>query len=1099
LGVLRIHLPALVGAALAGALALGCSTAVTPPPTSKMDAPVEAGSEAGPDRPADTTDGGTPEAGGDTAPDGGGGDATPDAAVPPVAQMVTSAGGTVTNLAGVVLDIPAGALAQPTMITIAPSATAPTGAAGPAFVFGPEGQQFAMPVALTLPFDPKNVPVGQVPAVFTAPAGSSNFQDLGGVVSDATHMQVGITHFSVFAVARKQPKLTGLQVSPADAQIALDSFAYFKATASYENNTTADVTAQVTWTSSNPAVATIAGDGLAIGQMPGTTLITAKLNGETGFTTLTVTSATLTGIHVTPTMPSIANGTTAQLTATGTYSDGSTQDVTDQVTWTSSMTAIATVSNGTGSHGRVSGLSPGTSVITAAIDDLNGTTTVTVTPATLVSLVISPPTATLNRGATQLYEAFAVYSDGATQDVTADVTWSSSNLNVVTVSNASGSVGLVSAVGVGQATVGASLNNVVATATVTVTAPPLVSVAITPALPIIATGTTQPLTATALFGDGSTIDVTSQVVWVSSNTAAATVANASGSAGIATGVAPGQSTVTATIGGVTGTTTLTVSAAVLVSIAVTPANPSIAKGTTQLLVATGVYSDNTTQDLTLQATWSSSNTTIATVSNASGSIGRATAVAIGWANIIATFSGKSGSTKLTVNTATLSSIAVTPTPVTVPNGTQVTFSVTGFYTDGSSQDHTADATFMTSDADVATVSNSAGSRGVATAAMAGSATITATYNGKAADAALTVSAAALVSLEVTPTHPSIAKGTTKDFVATGLYTDGTHQDITTQVTWSSSNTGVAPVSNAAGSNGRADGLAVGIATITATISGKSANTTLTVTAATLASIAVTPANPTVAKGTNTPLTAIGTYSDASTQDITATATWTSADTTAAAVSNAAGTKGLASGLELGSSIITASIGAVSGTTTLTVSAATLTSITVTPPNATAAAGLSVNFTATGTYSDGTFQPITDQVTWNSSAPGVATVSNAAGQEGKATGVVLGITVITATTGGISGSTTLTISSATLVSIAVTPATPSTTVAHDVALTATGTYSDGTTMNLTSEVTWSSTDTGVATVSNASGTRGTATGVSVGTSTVSATLGGVSGSQLLTVN
>lgn len=95
--------------------------------------------------------------------------------------------------------------------------------------------------------------------------------------------------------------------------------------------------------------------------------------------------------------------------------------------------------------------------------------------------------------------------------------------------------------------------------------------------------------------------------------------------------------------------------------------------------------------------------------------------------------------------------------------------------------------------------------------------------------------ATLVSIAVTPTNPSIAKGTTQQFTATGTYSDSTTQHITTSVTWSSSNTGVATISNASGSNGLASAVDVGTTTITATYGSVSGNTTLTVIPATLVS------------------------------------------------------------------------------------------------------------------------------------------------------------------------------------------------------------------------------------------------------------------------
>ena len=194
--------------------------------------------------------------------------------------------------------------------------------------------------------------------------------------------------------------------------------------------------------------------------------------------------------------------------------------------------------------------------------------------------------------------------------------------------------------------------------------------------------------------------------------------------------------------------------------------------------------------------------------------------------------------------------------------------------------------------------------------------------------------------------------------------------------------------------------------------------------------------------------------------------------------------GLATSVAAGSSVISATLGDVSGTTTLTVTAATLQSITVTPASPTITKGLTKQFTATGTYSDGTTKAITASVTWASATSSVATISTG----GLATGVAAGTSIITATLGSVSGTTTLTVTVATLQSIAVTPASPSLAVGTTQQLTATGTYSDGSTANITSSVTWTSGATAVATVS----ASGLLTGVGSGTAVITATSGSISG-------
>jgi len=168
----------------------------------------------------------------------------------------------------------------------------------------------------------------------------------------------------------------------------------------------------------------------------------------------------------------------------------------------------------------------------------------------------------------------------------------------------------------------------------------LSSIAVTPANPSIKVGATQQFAATGTYSDGSTQDITASATWSSSDETKATI-NASG---LATAVAAGSSTITATSGSISGNTALTVTSATLASIAVTPANPSIAVGTTQQFTATGTYSDGSTQDITASATWSSSDAAKATI-NASG---LATAVAAGSSTITATSGSISGNTTLTV-------------------------------------------------------------------------------------------------------------------------------------------------------------------------------------------------------------------------------------------------------------------------------------------------------------------------------------------------------------------------------------------------------------------------------------------------------------------
>src|SRR5208337_4848733 len=146
--------------------------------------------------------------------------------------------------------------------------------------------------------------------------------------------------------------------------------------------------------------------------------------------------------------------------------------------------------------------------------------------------------------------------------------------------------------------------------------------------------------------------------------------------------------------------------------------------------------------------------------------------------------------------------------------------------------------------------NAVGTQGLATTLATGTTVITAALGGVTSPGdTFTVTAAALQSIALTPANPSIAKGLTEQFTATGTYTDGTTADLTTQVTWASATASVATISNAVGTQGLATTLGTGTTVITAALGGvTSPGDTLTVTAAALQSIALRPADPHVGKG-----------------------------------------------------------------------------------------------------------------------------------------------------------------------------------------------------------------------------------------------------------
>ena len=192
--------------------------------------------------------------------------------------------------------------------------------------------------------------------------------------------------------------------------------------------------------------------------------------------------------------------------------------------------------------------------------------------------------------------------------------------------------------------------------------------------------------------------------------------------------------------------------------------------------------------------------------------------------------------------------------------------------------------------------------------------------------------------------------------------------------------------------------------MTATMGSVSGSGTLTVGPAVLQSITLSPQNATMGKGTTLQFTATGNYSDSSTQDLTSLVSWTSSDSNTVSINNA----GLATGRQFGSVTISAALGSVNSSIGLTVNKNPLVGIVVTPVNPSITAGQTQQFTATGTYSDGSMQDLTKTAHWSSSSSGVATINNGVSGGGLATGQGTGSATITASFQGVSGSTTLTV-------------------------------------------------------------------------------------------
>ena len=491
----------------------------------------------------------------------------------------------------------------------------------------------------------------------------------------------------------------------------------------------------------------------------------------------------------------------ADFTAVGLTNTGDTAAV--AVRWSVTSGAIIDTSTTSGRHhGRYrAGSDTGKVKIVAHGGGSADTAVVTVTPAPVAMVVMSSAAASVVAG--QTVQLTATPEDSSGNPLSGRVvTWVSSNSGVATVN----SNGLVSGVVAGAATVTAVCEGQSGAVAITVTAVPVASVAVDPTSASVSVGLSQQLTATPKDANG--IALTGRAVtWATSNAAVATV----NGNGLVTGAAGGTATITASSEGQSGTSAITVIAPVA-SVTVSPAAAALLVGQTAQLTATP--KDANGSPLSGRAVaWASSAPAVATIS----ANGLVTGVAAGTATLTATCEGQNGTATVTVTIVPVASVTVSPAASSLLVGQTAQLAVTTKDSAGNVLSGRT-LTWATSSATVATVSTT----GLVTAKAAGSATITATSEGKSGTATVTVTVAPVASVAVSPSSSSLQLGGTVQLSAT--LKDAAGNVLTGRVvTWASS----APAVTVSAS-GLVTGVAAGSATITATSESKSGSAAITV-------------------------------------------------------------------------------------------------------------------------------------------------------------------------------------------------------------------------------------------------------------------------------
>jgi uncharacterized protein YjdB len=608
--------------------------------------------------------------------------------------------------------------------------------------------------------DPKLTKSGNRPSPYYVPGAGSPLIDAGlsvGLSFSGSKPDIGAYESgSTTTIA-----VTGVTLTPSTASLTVNGTAQLTTTISPSNATNKNLT----WTSSNAAVATVNSGGLVTGIAAGTATITAKTvdGNKTATCSVTVTTSTVavTGVTITPTTMSLGINGTAQLTKTIAPSNATNQSV----TWASSNSAVATVS----STGLVTGKAAGSATITAKTSDGNKTTTasVTVSPSQVATIDLDNASQGTETNKFNFGSGWTHATNTADQYFMSTASFSNTTSNTVSLQFTGNKVELFTAKASHHGIAGVSIDGGPET------------------LVDLYSGTRQ-----------NYVSVYNSALVDGNHTIKIRVTGTKNSAATGTYVV------------VDFIKVYSLSGTAVSGVTVSPATVTLAPGSTQQLTPTISPSTASNKNVT----WTSSNNGVATVSPS----GLVTAIAAGAATITAkSVDGAKTSTSAITVSSSVSSVAISPSSVAVNLGAshQLSAVVTP------STAINKNVTWRSANNGIATVSPT----GVVTAVAVGNVAITATtYDGAKVSTCNLSVIIPVTSVNIDPTTLSLNAGATQAMGAIVMPANATNKN----VTWSSSNPAVATINNNGTITALAQG--VSTITVTTADGAKTATSSLTV-------------------------------------------------------------------------------------------------------------------------------------------------------------------------------------------------------------------------------------------------------------------------------
>jgi len=805
--------------------------------------------------------------------------------------------------------------------------------------------------------------------------------------------------------------VVNLTIEPPTLEIPVGLSAPLRAVAIYDDGQAREVTALASWESLAPATFAVETGGprvLLRGLAEGAGQIRASFAGQQVEAAVTVVAASLVAIELFPADPYVPAGGNLQVHAIGRFADGELYPLTDVVTWSSSSNAIFTVAGPPAPPGTITGVSEGTASLTARseADAIEVSATVTVTPAQIVDLNISPALIRVPAGGSIGLRATAVLTTEVVIDVTGQCQWEVVDPEAAFFTAGPGRPFRLEAVFPTETTVRATYAGFTAEAPLIITEAELELVELYPATWTIAEGQAQQLWLLGTYSDGARVDLSTDASWSSNRPDIAFVTDAP--PGRVVAVTAGHTTISASYGGMTGTSEIQVTDAAVVSIQIHPPLATIPAGEDMRFVVIGIYTDESQRDLTAEVTWSVDDEAIATISNAVGEWGRAVGQAPGSVTVSAQYGDLGDTATLHISDAVVDTLLVTPGWVTLTPGRGEQLQAWASYSDGTTLQVGARTVWTTADGSVVEVSNAAGEQGWLTAMAPGDTQVTGRFGGVTGTSYVYVLDEPFEELFIWPPQLDIAPGVSEQLYLVGTYASvpGDYEYLTAEAIWESNDPGIASVGNWPSEPGLLRARTPGVFTITARLGDQSASQTFQVRDLQVTGLELSPPDPLLPIDSIQAFVALASFEDGSTRDVSADTSFTSDDNTVATMFEY--WPGNAWALAPGQATITGRFLEQTATTLVTVIDEVPQQVFISPVNPIVEQYGATQFYATAIYTNGSSGDITYLCTWSCSNPQVLLVLDEPFGKGYGYAISVGSATVTAQCGDLGDFTIATV-------------------------------------------------------------------------------------------